>query len=42
MISDVIKEKLIARGKDFFIDLKDVAITHLSFGREFMNAIEYK
>ena len=42
MIGDIIKAKLIARGKDFYIDLKDVAITHLSFGRKFMNAIEYK
>ena len=33
---------MIKRGKEFYIDLKDVAITHLSFSRTFMKAIEYK
>jgi len=42
MISDKIKTELINRGKEFNIDMKDVAITHLSFGRDFMRAIEYK
>jgi regulator of protease activity HflC (stomatin/prohibitin superfamily) len=32
----------VARAKDFQIELDDVAITHLSFSREFTAAIEAK
>jgi len=41
-VSIEIKETLKKRARDFHIELKDVAITHLSFGKEFMRAIEYK
>jgi len=37
-----IRISLKKRARDFHIDLKDVAITHLSFGKEFMKAIEFK
>jgi len=33
---------MMKRAKTFHLEFDDVAITHLTFGREFMNAIESK
>lgn len=41
-VSQRIKEAMVLRAKHFHLTLDDVAITHLSFGREFMKAIEMK
>jgi prohibitin 1 len=41
-VSSRIKEEMIKRAKAFHLEFDDVAITHLTFGREFMNAIEAK
>merc|ERR1712137_78663 len=41
-VSTRIKTELIKRGAHFHLTLDDVAITHLTFGREFMKAIEMK
>lgn len=41
-VSERIKIDMIKRGKIFHLTLDDVAITHLTFGREFMKAIEAK
>mmetsp|Transcript_25221 Transcript_25221/g.37151 ORF Transcript_25221/g.37151 Transcript_25221/m.37151 type:complete len:290 (-) Transcript_25221:341-1210(-) len=41
-VSERIKKELVKRGEHFYITLDDVAITHLTFGREFMKAIESK
>lgn len=41
-VSDRIKVELLKRAKHFHLTLDDVAITHLTFGREFMKAIEAK
>lgn len=41
-VSNRIKKALIERGAHFHLTLDDVAITHLTFGREFMRAIESK
>ena len=41
-VSARIKAELIKRGEHFHLTLDDVAITHLTFGREFMKAIESK
>ena len=41
-VSARIKEELIKRGAHFHLTLDDVAITHLTFGLEFMKAIESK
>jgi len=41
-VSERIKEELQKRAKNFHLTLDDVAITHLTFGREFMKAIESK
>ena len=41
-VSIEIRQTLKSRARDFHIDLKDVAITHLSFSKAFMKAIEYK
>lgn len=41
-VSTRIKSELLKRAKTFHITLDDVAITHLTFGREFMKAIEAK
>jgi len=41
-VSSRIKNELIKRGANFHLTLDDVAITHLTFGREFMKAIESK
>ena len=41
-VSARIKTELIKRGAHFHLTLDDVSITHLTFGREFMKAIESK
>lgn len=41
-VSERIKTELLKRAKNFHLTLDDVAITHLTFGREFMKAIESK
>merc|ERR1719273_2537599 len=41
-VSERIKRELTKRAEHFYITLDDVAITHLTFGREFMSAIESK
>jgi len=41
-VSSRIKEQMMARAKHFHLLLDDVSITHLTFGREFMRAIEQK
>ncbi len=41
-VSARIKSEMIRRAKVFHLEFDDVAITHLTFGREFMNAIEAK
>lgn len=42
LVSKLIRQRLVARAKDFNILLDDVAITHLSFSPEFEKAIESK
>eukprot|EP00543_Licmophora_paradoxa_P007686 CAMPEP_0202459094 /NCGR_PEP_ID=MMETSP1360-20130828/31295_1 /ASSEMBLY_ACC=CAM_ASM_000848 /TAXON_ID=515479 /ORGANISM="Licmophora paradoxa, Strain CCMP2313" /LENGTH=268 /DNA_ID=CAMNT_0049079955 /DNA_START=30 /DNA_END=836 /DNA_ORIENTATION=- len=41
-VSSRIKEEMMKRARHFHLTLDDVAITHLTFGREFMRAIESK
>lgn len=41
-VSSRIKAELQKRAENFYLILDDVAITHLTFGREFMRAIESK
>ena len=41
-VSSRIKLEMIKRARAFHLTLDDVAITHLTFGREFMKAIEAK
>lgn len=41
-VSERIKVDLAKRARQFHLTLDDVAITHLTFGREFMKAIEAK
>lgn len=41
-VSDRIKREMMKRAEHFHLTLDDVAITHLTFGREFMKAIEAK
>ncbi|EEC45186.1 prohibitin-like protein [Phaeodactylum tricornutum CCAP 1055/1] len=41
-VSERIKNEMMKRAKHFHLTLDDVAITHLTFGREFMKAIEAK
>lgn len=41
-VSAMIRKSLMARADKFHLILDDVAITHLSFGREFAKAIEQK
>merc|ERR1719330_1623582 len=41
-VSARIKSELQKRAEHFYLTLDDVAITHLTFGREFMRAIESK
>merc|ERR1712032_26158 len=41
-VSQRIKSEMMKRAKTFHLEFDDVAITHLTFGREFMKAIESK
>lgn len=41
-VSARIKSEMMKRARTFHLEFDDVAITHLTFGREFMNAIEKK
>ncbi|KAG7365399.1 membrane protease subunit [Nitzschia inconspicua] len=41
-VSQRIKTEMMKRARTFHLEFDDVAITHLTFGREFMNAIEAK
>jgi prohibitin 1 len=41
-VSARIKQEMTIRAQNFHLTLDDVAITHLTFGREFMKAIEAK
>jgi prohibitin 2 len=41
-VSMLIRRELIQRAKDFYIILDDVAITELSFGKEYTSAVESK
>lgn len=41
-VSRHIRETLTARAKQFHIELDDVSMTHLTFGREYASAIEAK
>lgn len=41
-VSSRIKEEMMKRARNFHLIFDDVAITHLTFGREFMKAIEAK
>ncbi|KAK4417863.1 Prohibitin-3, mitochondrial [Sesamum alatum] len=41
-VSDIVRQSLIHRAKEFNILVDDVAITHLSYGAEFSKAVEQK
>jgi len=41
-VSRLVKDRLIERAKDFYIELEDVSITHLTFGKEYTAAVEAK
>ncbi|KAJ1921969.1 Prohibitin-1, subunit of the prohibitin complex (Phb1p-Phb2p) [Mycoemilia scoparia] len=42
VVSYRIREELIRRAGEFFIKLEDVSITHMTFGKEFTDAVEKK
>ncbi|CAG8564607.1 2964_t:CDS:2 [Ambispora leptoticha] len=42
VVSSKIREDLVKRASEFKIDLEDVSITHMTFGKEFTNAVEQK
>ncbi|KAJ1980241.1 Prohibitin-1, subunit of the prohibitin complex (Phb1p-Phb2p) [Dimargaris cristalligena] len=42
VVSSRIREDLVKRAQEFNIRLEDVSITHMTFGREFTNAVEQK
>lgn len=42
IVSSKISSRLVERSREFGIELENVAITHLSFGREYSQAIEAK
>ncbi|KAI7872474.1 band 7 family-domain-containing protein [Spinellus fusiger] len=42
VVSAKIREELYKRAREFNIALDDVSITHMTFGREFTNAVEQK
>jgi len=42
MVSNMVKDQLVERARDFDIILEDVAITDLSFSAQYTNAIEAK
>ncbi|KAJ3156207.1 Prohibitin-1, subunit of the prohibitin complex (Phb1p-Phb2p) [Geranomyces michiganensis] len=41
-VSQRIREDLRKRASDFYLDLEDVSITHLTFGKDFTDAVEQK
>ncbi|KAI9298584.1 hypothetical protein K502DRAFT_311263 [Neoconidiobolus thromboides FSU 785] len=42
IVSSRIREELVKRASEFNIELEDVSITHMTFGKEFTNAVELK
>ncbi|KAK9704306.1 Prohibitin-1, subunit of the prohibitin complex (Phb1p-Phb2p) [Basidiobolus ranarum] len=42
IVSSRIREELVKRAREFNIELEDVSITHMTFGREFTHAVEQK
>ncbi|CAG8592971.1 10643_t:CDS:2 [Paraglomus occultum] len=42
VVSSRIREDLVKRAREFRIELEDVSITHMTFGKEFTNAVEQK
>ena len=42
MLSNSVREELVKRAEGFGLILDDIAITHLTFGREFTQAVELK
>ena len=42
MLSNSVRKELVARAEQFGLILDDIAITHLTFGREFTQAVELK
>ncbi|KAJ1837445.1 Prohibitin-1, subunit of the prohibitin complex (Phb1p-Phb2p), partial [Coemansia sp. RSA 2703] len=42
IVSARIREELLARAQEFNIELEDVSITHMTFGKEFTVAVEKK
>ncbi|KAF7722434.1 Prohibitin-1, subunit of the prohibitin complex (Phb1p-Phb2p) [Apophysomyces ossiformis] len=42
VVSAKIREELYKRAREFKISLEDVSITHMTFGKEFTNAVEQK
>ncbi|KAJ3018938.1 UNVERIFIED_CONTAM: Prohibitin-1, subunit of the prohibitin complex (Phb1p-Phb2p) [Siphonaria sp. JEL0065] len=42
LVSQRIRDDLVKRSSEFSIVLEDVSITHLTFGKEFTNAVEQK
>ncbi|KAJ2340252.1 Prohibitin-1, subunit of the prohibitin complex (Phb1p-Phb2p), partial [Coemansia sp. RSA 2618] len=42
VVSARIREELLTRAKEFNIELEDVSITHMTFGKEFTVAVEKK
>ena len=41
-MSSRIREALLKRANEFNIELEDVSITHMTFGKEFTRAVEQK
>jgi regulator of protease activity HflC (stomatin/prohibitin superfamily) len=41
-VSSRIREALLKRANEFNIELEDVSITHMTFGKEFTRAVEQK
>ncbi|BFZ61704.1 Prohibitin-1, subunit of the prohibitin complex (Phb1p-Phb2p) [Saitoella coloradoensis] len=42
IVSSRIREDLVRRAREFGIELEDVSITHMTFGRDFTKAVEQK
>ena len=42
MLSNSVRKDLVSRAEQFGLILDDIAITHLTFGREFTQAVELK
>ncbi|KAJ2964294.1 hypothetical protein NQZ79_g852 [Umbelopsis isabellina] len=42
IVSSRIREDLVKRAREFHIELEDVSITHMTFGKEFTHAVEQK